>query len=768
MSDILTGLNEPQREAVQTVSGPVMIIAGAGAGKTKALTHRIAYMIEQGVSPFSIMSLTFTNKAAAEMKERVMKLVDPHAGRNVWMGTFHSVFARILRSEAECLGFTKDFTIYDTDDSKQLLNNILKERELDTKAYPVKYLQNRISMAKSALISAEEYCANKDIQQQDYQAKKPLTGEIFKSYNARLHRANAMDFDDILFHTNILLRDFPEVLYKYQHKFQYILVDEYQDTNYAQYLIIRRLAAVHENICVVGDDAQSIYSFRGANIQNILNFRKDYPDYKLIRLEQNYRSTQNIVNAANSVIAFNKNQIEKKVWSDKEAGELITVMRANSDTEEGTLVANSIFGFKMSRQLANKDFAILYRTNSQSRSMEEALRRQGIPYKIYGGMSFYDRKEVKDLLAYFRIVINPHDDQSLLRIINTPTRGIGETTKERLIVASGQHKTSIWNIITSQMPPEINEGTATKLRNFATMIQSFAVIAGKENAFDTAKHICDTIGLVKFLKEDDSPEGIIRVQNIEELLNAIMEFSDKQVDEVTGERLEIGLSAFLQEASLMTDQDNKKDEDDDTVTLMTIHAAKGLEFPYVYVVGLEENLFPGVQSLGTQDELEEERRLFYVAITRAEKKLILSHAESRYRYGSLTISEPSRFIDEIDKKLIEQTHKASFKGTRNIDEGFNFSNPFVRRTQTGGFYKKETPRATPTPTATPARPSNVTGSIADPDDIKAGMRVYHNKFGFGNVISTEGTGANKKALVTFDTEGDKRLMLTFAKLIIIK
>lgn len=782
MTDILQGLNNPQKEAVTTVEGPVMVIAGAGSGKTKALTHRIAYMIQEGINPFSIMALTFTNKAAKEMKDRIMKLVDPHAARNVWMGTFHSIFARILRIEAQHLGFTPDFTIYDTDDSKQLINAILKERELDTKAYPAKYILHRISMAKSALYTPEDYCNNFDIQQQDLRANKPLIGEIFKTYNNRLQRANAMDFDDILFYTNVLLRDFPEILYKYQQRFEYILVDEYQDTNYAQYLIIRRIAAMRENICVVGDDAQSIYGFRGANIQNILNFKNDYPEQRLIRLEQNYRSTKTIVNAANSVIDHNKDQIKKKVWSDKEEGELITVLRATSDNEEGTLVANSIFGYKMSRQLNNKDFAILYRTNSQSRSIEEALRKQDIRYRIYGGLSFYDRKEVKDLLAYFRVVINPHDEQALLRIINYPARGIGKTTIERLMVVADERQKGIWDVISSEeepMPKDFNSGTANKLRNFATMIKSFQTLLNKQNAIELAKHICNTVGIIKDLKEDDTPEGLARVQNIEELLNAIMEFSDKQVDEVTGEQNEVTLNKFMEDVALLTDQDKKDDEDDDYVTLMTIHSAKGLEFPYVYIVGLEENLFPGIQSLSTREDLEEERRLFYVALTRAEIKLVLSYAESRYRWGNLTLSEPSRFIEEIDQSLIERTKKASFRGTSSFNEGINFSNPFSKSFQTTREFQKKTSSSDSphinkgTNNTTPINintPKNNDSDFvaASPEDIEEGMRVLHQKFGQGTVMKVEGIGPNKKATVIFDECGSKQLMLKFAKLNILK
>ena len=778
MSDILEKLNGPQREAVTTIEGPVMVIAGAGSGKTRALTHRIAYMIQQGINPFSIMALTFTNKAAKEMKERIMQLVEPGAARNVWMGTFHSIFARILRIEAASLGYTPDFTIYDTDDSKSLVNNILKEMQLDAKAYPTKYVLHRISMAKSALYTPEDYCNNADIQEQDRRANKPMTGEIFKLYNARLKRANAMDFDDILFNTNVLLRDFPEILFKYQRHFEYILVDEYQDTNYAQYLIIRRIAAMRENICVVGDDAQSIYSFRGANIQNILNFKVDYPSHKLIRLEQNYRSTKTIVNAANCVIANNKDQIKKNVWSDKEEGELITLLRATSDNEEGTLVANSIFGYKMSKQMNNRDFVILYRTNAQSRSLEEALRKQDIPYKIYGGLSFYDRKEVKDLLAYLRVVINPYDEQALMRIINYPMRGIGDTTKQKLQVIAQQRQSTVWDVMTSldETSTEFNMGTVNKLREFVIMMQSFQAQLDKMNAFELAKHVSDTIKLINVLKEDDTPESLTRVQNIEELLNAIMEFSDKQIDEVTGEQMKVSLNKFMEDVALVTDQDQKEDENADLVTLMTIHSAKGLEFPYVYIVGLEENLFPGAQSISTREELEEERRLFYVALTRAETKLILSYAESRYRWGSLTICEPSRFIDEINPDLIEKTKKASFRGTTIKEDrkynpfGHNSGSSWGSSRQTYSYSSRTSYSTRPTQEPkTPAEPkAPVTDFVSvDPEVINVGQRVLHQKFGQGTVKTVEGTGPNKKAAVVFDDCGLKNLMLKFAKLSVL-
>jgi DNA helicase-2/ATP-dependent DNA helicase PcrA len=766
MIDLLKDLNEPQREAVTTIEGPVMVIAGAGSGKTRALTYRVAYMIQEGIDPFSIMALTFTNKAAREMKERIMQLVNASDARNVWMGTFHSIFARILRIEAEKIGFTANFSIYDTDDSKALITQILKDLNLDTKVYPAKQVLSRISAAKSSLYSPEDYANDPEIQETDRKSNKPLIAQLFKLYNDRLHRANAMDFDDILYFTNILLRDNPDVLYKYQNHFKFILVDEYQDTNYAQYLIVKRIAALFENICVVGDDAQSIYAFRGANIQNILNFKNDYPDYKLIRLEQNYRSTQNIVNASNAVIAHNKDQIKKKVWSDKEKGELIGLIHANSDTEEGTLVANSIFGYKMSRQLANKDFAILYRTNAQSRSMEEALRKQNIPYKIYGGLSFYDRKEIKDLLAYFRVVINPEDEQALLRIINYPVRGIGKTSIERLMVLAEEQRRSIWSCIANDVfPQDFNMGTINKIRNFVVMMKSFQSLQAKMNAFELAKHITNAIGLIKVLKEDDTPEGISRVENVEELLNAIMEFSDRQVDETTGETARVDLVQFMEDVALLTDSEMKKDDpNEDYVSLMTIHSAKGLEFPYVYVVGMEENLFPGILSLSTREELEEERRLFYVAITRAMTKLTLSYAEMRYRYGNLTLSERSRFVDEIDANLIEQTQKASFRGS-SMSGGRPFGRHINEPEQHGFRNITNTPSSRPA-YGQPAVPQNIEPS--NPDLLQEGMRVMHAKFGAGTVLSIDGAGANKKASVNFDHAGVKMLMLKFAKLAILK
>lgn len=741
---------------MEHTEGPVMIIAGAGAGKTRVLTYRIAYLLHQGADPFRIMALTFTNKAAREMKERIMQLIGPAKGRNVWMGTFHSIFARILRVDGHHLGYPENFTIYDTEDSKQLLKKILSELQLDPKVYHPSYLLNRISNAKSNLYSPENYLADQEIVNADQAAGKPLTGELYRTYNARLKRANAMDFDDLLFNTNMLFRDFPDVLHKYQHRFGYILVDEYQDTNFAQYHIIKQIAAAHENLTVVGDDAQSIYAFRGANIQNILNFKKDYPDYHLFRLEQNYRSTKTIVNAANVVIENNKDQIKKKVWTENEEGELITVLKATSDTEESTLVANSIFGLKMSKQLPSKDFAILYRTNAQSRTLEEALRRQGIPYKIYGGVSFYSRREVKDLLAYFRLVINPNDEEALLRVINYPARGIGKTTIEKLQVLANTHKTSIFNLIAENPTAlaELNRGTVNKLQEFVTMIRSFIVQLESKSAFELANHITKSVGIVNALKEEDAIESVNRIENIEELLNAIMEFSEREPEpDELGEdgRPARSLGHFMQQVALLTDADKKDEEGGDYVSLMTIHAAKGLEFPYVFIVGLEENLFPSIQSLGTRAELEEERRLFYVALTRAMKKVTISHAETRYRWGSLSLSEPSRFLEEIDPVFIETPRKLAKS---------SFNEPA----------KSPLPGRWPMPTA--SAESQTSGrddfQASETENLETGMQVEHQKFGFGQVVKVEGSGANKKATVHFNGIGQKQLLLKFARLRIIQ
>jgi len=658
MSGILEKLNEEQRQAVVETEGPVMVIAGAGSGKTRVLTFRVAYLMELGVDPFHILALTFTNKAAREMTERILSLAGNNDAKNVWMGTFHSVFARVLRIEGHRLGYPSNYTIYDSDDSKRVIKNLIKENNLDEKLYQPGYIAQRISAAKTSLISSEEYQSNPEIQEYDSSAGKPLTGKIYLQYQNRLMRSSAMDFDDLLFNMNLLLRDFPDVLIKYQQKFRYILVDEYQDTNYAQYLIVKKLAANNENLCVVGDDAQSIYAFRGANIQNILNFRSDYPDHKIFKLEQNYRSTKIIVEAANTIILNNKNQIFKEIWTDNDEGLPITLLHASTDNEEGTLVAQSIFENKMNHQLPNSSFAILYRTNSQSRIMEESLRKLNIPCRIFGGLSFYQRKEIKDMLAYFRLSVNPRDEDALLRVINYPARGIGKTTVEKLIVLADEHKKSLFDLIDS--PPatfRFPENTWAKVTGFITMIKSFGSLLKTRNAFEMAKHIAASSGLIREMNEDKTPEGVSHLENMEELLNAIKEFTETpRTDLETGEIEENvvrTLDEFLQDVALLTDADFGNKDDTDRVVLMTVHQAKGLEFPYIFVVGLEENLFPSIQSMNSRTDLEEERRLFYVAITRAQIKLTLAYAENRYRWGNLTMCEPSRFISEIPSKLID-------------------------------------------------------------------------------------------------------------------
>ena len=791
MADFLKDLNETQRVAVEAMDGPVMVIAGAGSGKTRVLTYRVAYILNQGVDPFNVLTLTFTNKAAREMKERIHQLVGGSDAHNVWTGTFHSVFARILRIEGHYLGFPSNFTIYDTDDSKRLIRSLLKENTLDDKLYPPNYILHRISAAKTSLISAAEYNENPEITEYDNSAGKPLTGQLFLQYQARLKKASAMDFDDLLFNMNILLRDFPEILYKYQRKFHYILIDEYQDTNYAQYLIIKQLAANDQNLCVVGDDAQSIYAFRGASIQNILNFKSDYPDYRLFKLEQNYRSTKTIVEAANNVITNNKQQISKVIWTDNEDGAKISLLHASTDTEEASLVTQSIFENKMNQQLPNAAFAILYRTNAQSRSIEEALRKMNIPCRIYGGVSFYQRKEIKDLLAYFRLVINPNDEDALLRIINYPARGIGKTTIEKLIVSADQYKKSIFEVLLEPgaYPTDLTEGTRNKLSSFIMMIKSFAVLHESMNAYELARHITTSAGILKELYEDKTPEGVSRFENIEELLNAIKEFTenpsvqpniglsengvlvteDQKIStaladvRVPADTLPEGqksLGRFMQDVSLMTDMDVDKNDTEDRVTLMTIHQAKGLEFPFIFVMGLEENLFPSIQSLNSRADLEEERRLFYVAITRAQKKLTLSFAETRYRWGNLTTGEPSRFISEIPEQYIDQPRRITKAPSFRSDD--NFSN----------ILSGSVPKSHVRPNLKSIHkladiPASKNGPQDPEQDIQAGMDVEHERFGKGKVMSIEGNGPNKKATVLFKGIGQKQLLLRFAKLTIL-
>jgi len=761
----LDNLNEAQRQAVIHTEGPSMVIAGAGSGKTRVLTYRVAYLLQNGVDPFQVLALTFTNKAAREMKDRIVSLVGSSDARNVWMGTFHSIFARVLRIDGHLLGYPSNFTIYDTDDSKSLLRTIVKEHNLDPKVYQPGWLLGRISAAKSNLLSDAEYNQNPELLESDVRSGKPLTGKIFTAYNTRCRKASAMDFDDLLFNMNLILRDFPEILLKYQSKFRYVLVDEYQDTNFAQYMIVKKLAARHENICVVGDDAQSIYSFRGANIQNILNFKKDYPDLKVFKLEQNYRSTKNIVEAANSVIIYNKDQIFKKIWTQNEEGNRIKLLRAKTDTEEGNLVASSIFETKMSNQLANSEFAVLYRTNAQSRSIEEALRKLNIPYRIYGGLSFYKRKEIKDLLAYFRLVVNPSDEEALKRIINYPARGIGDTTIDRLIVAAGSLGKTVWEVIESinGYDLNINQGIKNRLGDFVMLIRRFIVQQKQRNAYELAKEIARASGIMKDLEEDTTPEGISRVENIEELLNGIKEFSESEdVNSLEDGNSVRTLDMYLQDISLLTDADQDDKDDNNKVSLMTIHSAKGLEFPYVYIVGLEENLFPGIQSVASRADLEEERRLFYVALTRAEKAAIVSYAETRYRWGSLTICEPSRFLDEIDPAFIEfpkkvVNHPSDHNKFRFDEDDFPV--------------KKSTPintdRLKKIADSRQVSEEQEPFESADSDEIQAGMQVEHQRFGKGKVLSTEGNGPNRKATVFFPVVGQKNLILKFARLKIV-
>ena len=759
MEQFLKQLNKEQYTATVQSEGPVMVIAGAGAGKTRVLTYRVAYLLSKGIDPFNILALTFTNKAAREMKERVINLIGDAEGRNVWMGTFHSIFAKILRIEGHRLGYPSNYSIYDSDDSKRLVRHIIKEMDLDNKVYSPSYVAHRISAAKSNLVSPVEYANDPDITSSDESARKPLIKDIYKSYNERLKRADAMDFDDLLFNTFLLFSQFGETLYKYQQKFRYILVDEYQDTNRAQYLIIKKLAANSENICVVGDDAQSIYAFRGANIGNMLNFKHDYPEYKLFKLEQNYRSTKIIVEAANQVITYNKDQISKKVWTDNDQGASIGFIHARSDNDEGDLVANAIFEKKMNNQLPNHAFAILYRTNAQSRSMEEALRKLNIPYRIYGGLSFYSRKEIKDLLAYFRLTINHNDEDAVQRTINTPARGIGKTTMEKLTVAAHEHNTTLWEVLNNPLAfhVQLNAGTRSKISAFTTLIKSFAAEMKKKDAFELAKHISQSSGLLRMYREEETPEGISRVENMEELLNAIKEFAEKGAEQNVGDLQSQGtLEEFMQDVALLTDADKDEKEDRDKVTLMTIHAAKGLEFPYVFIVGLEENLFPSIQSINTRADLEEERRLFYVALTRAEKMVTLSYAESRFRWGQFTITEPSRFLEEIDEKLIDKPRKSAMQRasekqtTTNLTPGSNLRS---LRPKTGSSGNGGT--------------SHSTFEASDPAALQTGMEVEHSKFGKGKIIALEGQGPNKKATVFFNGIGNKNLLLRFAKLRIL-
>ena len=754
MTNYLEQLNQSQMQAVSNLQGPMMVIAGPGSGKTRVLTYRIAHLIKLGTDAFNILALTFTNKAAKEMRNRIETIVESHEARNLWMGTFHSVFSKMLRIEAEKINYTSNFTIYDTADSKSLIKSIIKEMGLDKDYYKPSVIQNRISGLKNNFISPEIYENSPELLQTDKIAKRDAFGNIYQKYNQRCFKSGAMDFDDLLLNTYHLLNEFPDVLYKYQNKYQYILVDEYQDTNHVQYLIIKKLAALNENICVVGDDAQSIYSFRGANIQNILNFKVDYPDFKTFKLEQNYRSTSNIVNLANSLITHNKKQIEKKIWTKNSQGDNTIVCKTLNDNEEGRIVANTIFDLHHKEKVHWKDYAVLYRTNAQSRALEEAFRKKSIPYKIYGGLSFYARKEVKDVLAYFRLCINPNDEEALKRIINYPTRGIGATTLQKLIIAANNFGVSIWKVILNleKYEVKINKGTAEKLMQFATLINSYIVQKDNLDAYTLAEQIAKTSGIFHDLYSDKTIEGVSRFENLQELLNGIKDFSEK------AEEGKNTLELFMQDVALLTDADNEKEDDYNKVILMTIHAAKGLEFPYVFVVGLEENLFPSMMTLDSRDGLEEERRLFYVAITRAEKRLFLSYALSRFKWGQYTDCKPSRFLEELDTKLISQSEiklskKPSSKSPYQI---FAKTKKATKKVFVAPKNLKKLSQAN-----SPISPSKT-------EHLIVGQKVKHSRFGRGKILKIEGEDANKKATVFFDGIGQKMLLLKFAKLEIEK
>ena len=815
--DLIEGLNDAQAQAVQHIDGPMMVIAGAGSGKTRVLTHRIAYLIAHGISPFHILALTFTNKAAEEMRNRITQLLGDSNGRNVWMGTFHSIFSKILHIEAAYVGFTPKFTIYDTDDAKSLVKSILKDMNLDDKVYRPGAVLAAISTAKSNLISPEEYSSNHLLQRENTMKKIPAMAEIYTRYNQRLRRADAMDFDDLLFNMFVLLRDFPELLYKYQHKFQYILVDEYQDTNYVQYQIVRKLAALNENLCVVGDDAQSIYAFRGANIQNILNFKEDYPDYTLYKLEQNYRSTKNILAAANNVIDHNSKQIPKTIWTSNADGDKIRIFETDDDQAEAKAVTEEIIRQKQEKGLHNSDFTILYRTNAQSRPYEDIFRRKGLPYRIYGGMSFYKRKEIKDILAYYRLTVNPNDDEALRRVINYPQRGIGLTTVEKIITAAANGGVSLWECMTHPAEYGLLIGPAVfkKLDDFIQKIQSYQAMLPDKDAFTLGKYIADSSGITADLKHlEDEPE---RYENLGELFNAMKSFVEKEpenaIDVETGEDLTDvfpSLDVFLNQVSLLTSGDEDEKDDADKIKLMTIHAAKGLEFPQVFVIGMEENIFPSYM-ISSQTELEEERRLFYVAITRAQRYLSLSFCHTRFMFGNTSCNEPSRFLREIDSRYTEQIYvesdnrsrgfgrnstgfgqRSSWESTRDTRPSYgsrgrysatgttgNAGNPsYTSRPQPSSpAAQQHTPPAqrtfaarssaasagSRTPAPVPAD-LKLGGLLTDTSQMRIGMRLFHATFGCGILEDILEQGPQGKVIVRFDQCGQKTMLLHFAKL----
>lgn len=777
MEEYLNKLNESQREAVEYNEGPSLVIAGAGSGKTRVLTYKIAYLVHLGLAPQSILALTFTNKAAREMKERIAAITGDQTARRLWMGTFHSIFSRILRYEAEHIGYPSNFTIYDTTDSKSLLKAIIKEMQLDDKVYRLGMVQSRISNAKNALVTWKAYEQSKELMQHDIDSKVPLLREIYKRYQNRCQQAGAMDFDDLLLQTNILFRDHPQVLEKYRSFFQFVLVDEYQDTNFAQHLIVQRLCEQHRRICVVGDDAQSIYSFRGANIDNILQFKNQYPGCRIFKLERNYRSTQNIVNAANSLIHKNKEQIHKNVYSEKEEGSKVRISASYSDYEEGYAVASAINELRLRKDYDYVDFAILYRTNAQSRILEEALRKRGIPYKIYGGLSFYQRKEIKDIISYLRLIVNPHDEEAFKRVINYPSRGIGDTTVNKVIKAATENNVSLWTVLNAPIDYDlpINSGTAKKLTDFREMIERFIEQNTRLSAEEMAAIVVKESGIVSSLFQDRSVEGISKQENLQELLKGIAEFCELRREEGVEQ---VSLADFLSEVSLLTDQDNDKDEQANKVTMMTVHAAKGLEFKNVFVVGLEEELFPSSMSKDNPRAVEEERRLFYVAITRAEENCVLTYAKSRFRNGQSAMCSPSRFLKDIDVRFLDVPADSSadtfaaarerfqrpaftspFQQPRAVEkEEPSFISPVVQAQQRQRLTKVETTTSTPASSSAPA---------SDLSGLRVGAKVRHDRFGEGEVIAIEGDGGNAKATVAFTHFGQKQLLLKFARLTII-
>ena len=777
MEEYLNKLNESQREAVEYNEGPSLVIAGAGSGKTRVLTYKIAYLVHLGVVPQSILALTFTNKAAREMQERIAAITGDQTARRLWMGTFHSIFSRILRYEAEHIGYPSNFTIYDTTDSKSLLKAIIKEMQLDDKVYRLGMVQSRISNAKNALVTWKAYEQSKELMQHDIDSKVPLLREIYKRYQNRCQQAGAMDFDDLLLQTNILFRDHPQVLDKYRSFFQFVLVDEYQDTNFAQHLIVQRLCEQHRRICVVGDDAQSIYSFRGANIDNILQFKNQYPGCRIFKLERNYRSTQNIVNAANSLIHKNKEQIHKNVYSEKEEGSKVRISASYSDYEEGYAVASAINELRLRKDYDYADFAILYRTNAQSRILEEALRKRGIPYKIYGGLSFYQRKEIKDIISYLRLIVNPHDEEAFKRVINYPSRGIGDTTVNKVIKAATENNVSLWTVLNAPIDYAlpINSGTAKKLTDFREMIERFIEQNTRLSAEEMAAIVVKESGIVSSLFQDRSVEGISKQENLQELLKGIAEFCELRREEGVEQ---VSLADFLSEVSLLTDQDNDKDEQANKVTMMTVHAAKGLEFKNVFVVGLEEELFPSSMSKDNPRAVEEERRLFYVAITRAEENCVLTYAKSRFRNGQSAMCSPSRFLKDIDVRFLDVPADSSadtfaaarerfqrpaftspFQQPRAVEkEEPSFISPVAQAQQRQRLTKVETTTSTPASSSAPA---------SDLSGLRVGAKVRHDRFGEGEVIAIEGDGGNAKATVAFTHFGQKQLLLKFARLTII-